>query len=173
MGKNSQSKPSNQKIVVSLFDHSGNMVTPWAKSGFLCYCVDLRHRAGLHRDGNMIRVGAEVRDWLPPFAAIAVLFAFPPCTHVAVSGARWFKDKGLGKLIESLVKGGYSSEWTRTAGKCGHGTWPKSWIPETLFRAEATYWNKSCNRLPRTIVKLTTGMNPIQYKVCQLPRAWR
>jgi hypothetical protein len=30
------------------------------------------------------------------------MFAFPPCTHVAVSGARWFKDKGLGALIQAL-----------------------------------------------------------------------
>jgi hypothetical protein len=75
-----------QKIVVSLFDYSGNMVAPWADAGFLCYCVDLQHPAGEHREGNIIRVGADVCEWLPPYAAIAMLFAFPPCTHVAVSG---------------------------------------------------------------------------------------
>jgi hypothetical protein len=91
-----------QEIVVSLFDYTGNMVKPWAEAGFLCYCVDLRHPAGEHREGNIIRVGANVREWLPPYAKIRILFAFPPCTHVAVSGARWFKDKGLGALIESL-----------------------------------------------------------------------
>src|SRR5579872_3297094 len=91
-----------EAIVVSLFDYTGNMVKPWANAGFLCYCVDLRHRAGEHRDGRIIRVGADVREWLPAFGPVKILFAFPPCTHVAASGARWFKDKGLGALIESL-----------------------------------------------------------------------
>jgi hypothetical protein len=91
-----------QPIVVSLFDNTGNMVEPWAKAGFLCYCVDLVHPEGECREGNVIRVGADVRDWLPPFAPIKALFAFPPCTHVAASGARWFRDKGLCSLIEAL-----------------------------------------------------------------------
>jgi hypothetical protein len=91
-----------QPIVVSLFDYTCIMVQPWAEAGFLCYCVDIKHPAGEHRDGNIVRVGADVHDWLPPFAPIKILFAFPPCTHVAASGARWFKDKGIGGLIDSL-----------------------------------------------------------------------
>lgn len=47
-------------------------------------------------------MGADVREWLPPFGPIAAVFAFPPCTHVAVSGARWFQDKGIGSLIDAL-----------------------------------------------------------------------
>jgi hypothetical protein len=91
-----------QQIVVSLFDYTGNMVEPWAKAGFLCYCVDLQHPPGESREGNIIRVGADVREWLPPYGPIKILFAFPPCTHVAVSGARWFQDKGLGSLVQAL-----------------------------------------------------------------------
>jgi len=91
-----------QPIVISLFDFTCNMVAPWAEAGFLCYCVDLKHSAGERREGNVVRVGADVGEWLPPYAAVKILFAFPPCTHVAASGARWFKDKGLGALTESL-----------------------------------------------------------------------
>lgn len=75
---------------------------PWAEAGFLCYCVDLKHPQGETRSGNIIWVGADVREWLPPYARIKAIFAFPPCTQVAVSGARWFKDKGLRGLIETL-----------------------------------------------------------------------
>src|SRR4051812_38721774 len=103
-------------IVVSLFDYTCNMVKPWAEAGFLCYCVDLKHPAGEHRIGNIFRVGADVHDWLPPFAPIKILFAFPPCTHVAASGARWFKDKGLRGLIDSLGLFDASlrlAEWTK------------------------------------------------------------
>jgi hypothetical protein len=78
------------------------MVRPWADAGFLCYCVDMKHPAGEQREGNIIRVGADILEWLPPYANVKILFAFPPCTHVAASGARWFRDKGLGRLLEAL-----------------------------------------------------------------------
>lgn len=89
-------------VVVSLFDRTANMVRPWAEAGFLCYCVDLQHESGEARDGNIVKVGADVLDYLPPRERIEIMFAFPPCTDVAVSGARWFKDKGLGALIRAL-----------------------------------------------------------------------
>ena len=107
---------TDQRIVVSLFDHTGNMVASWAKAGFLCYCVDLQHPIGECRDGNIVRVGADIQEWLPPYAAVKMLFAFPRCTHVAVSGARWFRDKGLGSLIEALRLFDATvrlAEWTR------------------------------------------------------------
>lgn len=89
-------------IAVFLFDFTTNMAKPWAEAGYTCYCVDIQHPAGETRDGNIIRVGANAHDWLPPRGAIAFFAAFTPCTDVAVSGARWFQDKGLGALIEAL-----------------------------------------------------------------------
>jgi len=78
------------------------MVRPWAEAGFTCYCVDTRHEPGERKDGNIIWVGADMLDWMPPYANIKAAFFFPPCTDVSVSGARWFKDKGLGALINAL-----------------------------------------------------------------------
>jgi len=121
-------------IVISLFDYSGIMVAPWAAAGFLCYCVDMQHLPGETRDGNIIRVGANVRDWLPPYARIKNLFGFPPCTDVAVSGARWFKDKGLGALVDALelfdrtVK---LAEWTKAP-----------YMIENPVSTVSTYWRK-------------------------------
>lgn len=89
-------------IVISCFDKSTNMVKPWADSGYKCYCVDIQHPKGQSRDGNIIKVGADMLQWLPPREPIAAAFFFPPCTDVAVSGARWFKDKGIGSLIQAL-----------------------------------------------------------------------
>jgi hypothetical protein len=91
-----------QKIVISCFDKSTNMVKPWAEAGYLCYCVDIQHSPGENRTGNIIKVGADIRDWLPPRDPIAFAAFFPLCTDVAVSGARWFKDKGIGSLINAL-----------------------------------------------------------------------
>lgn len=123
-----------ERIVVSLFDQTTNMVRPWAEAGFLCYCVDLLHVPGEQRAGNIIRVGTDVRDWLPPYAAIQMLFAFPPCTHVAVSGARWFQDKGLGSLIESLELFEAAvriAEWTKAP-----------YMIENPVSTVSTYWRK-------------------------------
>ena len=123
-----------KQIVISLFDHSGNMVAPWTQAGFLCYCVDLQHPPGEHRDGNIVRVGADIREWLPPYAGIRMLFAFPPCTHVAASGARWFQDKGLGSLIQALQLFDATvrlAEWTGAP-----------YLIENPVGTVSTYWRK-------------------------------
>lgn len=78
------------------------MAQPWAEAGYLCYCVDIEHEPGETREGNIIKVGADMLDWMPPRGDIAAAAFFPPCTDVAVSGARWFKDKGLGRLVGAL-----------------------------------------------------------------------
>jgi hypothetical protein len=88
--------------VLSLCDRTGVMVRPWLEAGHDCIVVDLQHE-GVTTSGRMTRVGADVRDWWPPEDDYEAVFAFPPCTHLAVSGARWFRDKGLGKLIDALT----------------------------------------------------------------------
>jgi hypothetical protein len=123
-----------QPIVISLFDYTGNMVAPWAEAGFLCYCVDLQHPAGEIRHGNIIQVRADIREWLPPYAPVKILFAFPPCTHVAVSGSRWFQDKGLGTLIDSLELFEAAvriAEWTKAP-----------YLIENPVSTVSTYWRK-------------------------------
>lgn len=124
----------DQPIVISLFDYTTNMVRPWADAGFLCYCVDLNHPAGKQREGNIVRIGADILEWLPPYALVKMLFAFPPCTHVAASGARWFKDKGLGRLVETLRLFDAAlrlAEWTKARYMIGN---PVSTV--------STYWRK-------------------------------
>ena len=87
--------------VLSLCDFTGVMARPWAEAGFECFCVDIRHE-GMRRDGNVTFIGADLLTWLPPPRRYAIVFAFPPCTNVAVSGARWFREKRLGGLSEAV-----------------------------------------------------------------------
>lgn len=87
--------------VLSLCDRTGVMVRPWAAAGFECICVDIRHD-GVRRDGNITYIGADLREWLPPPRRYAIVFAFPPCTDLAVSGARWFRGKGMGGLSDAI-----------------------------------------------------------------------
>lgn len=97
-------------IAVFLFDETGNMATPWALAGYECWIVDIKHPQaydsnGITKGKLFTRVHADLsRPWLPPFDRnrIAFVAAWPPCDHLATSGARWFKGKGLRKLSESI-----------------------------------------------------------------------
>jgi hypothetical protein len=93
---------ANKGSVLSLCDRTGNLVRPWAQAGFECFCVDVAHKAGEERRDGITWIGADVRGWLPPPRRYAIAFAAPPCTNLAVSGARWFRDKGMGGLTESI-----------------------------------------------------------------------
>lgn len=89
---------------IFLFDKTAVMAGPWAAAGIDCYCVDIQHPKGEARDGHIIRVGADIHRWVPPLGR-PILFAaaFVPCTHMAVSGARWFAGKGLWALSDSIA----------------------------------------------------------------------
>lgn len=82
-------------LVVSLYDESGNMVRPWADAGHECYCFDIinqdEERDGIQFFGVDLRDQATTRDikLLKP----DIVFGFPPCTDLAVSGACRFAEK--------------------------------------------------------------------------------
>lgn len=83
------------KTVVSLFDMTGNMVRPWAEAGFNCYCFDIQNDNRV--DGNIHYMKADLysdvwREYIKELNP-DMLFAFPPCTDLAVSGASHFKKK--------------------------------------------------------------------------------
>jgi len=97
---------NNKGVMLSLYDYTGNMARPWALDGYECYAVDIKHidaeRTEEVGDGKIHYVGADLTEWLPPREEYAFVAAFPPCTNLAVSGARWFTDKGLGGLAEGI-----------------------------------------------------------------------
>jgi hypothetical protein len=98
--------PVARQAMLSFFDYTTVMAKPWARAGYLCYCIDLQHPPGERPDpenANIIRVGADIHHWLPPRQHEIVFAAFfPPCTDLAVSGARWMRDKGIGKLHQAV-----------------------------------------------------------------------
>lgn len=102
---------------VFLFDRTGNMARPWAEAGFRCYCVDIQHPKGEVEKDGIVYVGADARHWRVPHGVRVIFTAcFPPCTHVAVSGARWFKGKGLRLLAESIELFAVSAELCEWSG---------------------------------------------------------
>ena len=113
-----------KNIVVSLFDLTGKMVKPWLDAGYECWIVDIQHpvsheTCGVTTDGKLNKVHADLsRPWLPPFDKnkIAFVSAFPPCDHLAVSGARWFKGKGLRRLASSVEMFATAAEFCDWSG---------------------------------------------------------
>lgn len=109
-------------LVLSLFDLTGNMVKPWADAGYETLCIDQQ------------RDGTDILRWLPPRREYKIVFAFPPCTNLAVSGARWFKDKGLaglGSAIELVERARDICEWSGAP-----------WMLENPIGTLASYWRK-------------------------------
>lgn len=121
-------------MVLSLCDRTGNMVKPWAENGHKCMIVDIQHEPGEHTKGNITRVGADIRYWITPRLNYEICFAFPPCTNLAVSGARWFKSKGLRGLIDGLElveSCRQICEWVDAP-----------WVLENPVSTLSTYWRK-------------------------------
>lgn len=78
------------------------MVQPWFDAGYDCWIVDSQHPSGVTIEAGIYRAGFDVREYVNHVPQAGIVFAFPPCTDVAVSGAKHFKDKGLLALRESL-----------------------------------------------------------------------
>ncbi len=89
--------------VLSLCDLSGVMVEPWWMAGYDCTIVDLQHPEGFDFSGDVVKAGADVVEFRITRGVWDIVFAFPPCTHLANSGARWMQDKGLDGLVEALT----------------------------------------------------------------------
>lgn len=109
-------------LVLSLFDLTGNMVRPWADAGYETLCIDIQ------------RDGTDILRWLPPRTEYRIVFAFPPCTDLAVSGARWFKDKGLSGLasaIELVERARDICEWSGAP-----------WMLENPVSTLSSYWRQ-------------------------------
>ena len=93
------------KIVISLYDYTGEALKPWAEAGYTCYAYDIQHDgrmeyfpdsggiihyefADLHNKNTLKALRQEFKNKDVVFA-----MAFPVCTDLAVSGAAHFKRK--------------------------------------------------------------------------------
>lgn len=91
------------KKIIILYDYTGIMAQPWLKNGFEVWCFDGQHEDGIIRDGNHVKVGM----WFDPYQTshhvadivnmvgegVCLVFGFPECTHLAVSGSGRFAQK--------------------------------------------------------------------------------
>lgn len=89
-------------MIVSLCDKTGNMLKPWADAGHRCVAVDVQHSIRKDRHSNGIDfVWGDCRSWTPD-GNVEMLFAFPPCTHLAGSGSRDWQKKDWPMLRDGM-----------------------------------------------------------------------
>ena len=83
----SSAKAENKKCVLLACEHSGTVSLEFQNKGCFVVSCDLlptEEPSVPHYRGNVIELLHLGWD---------LMIAHPPCTHLAVSGARWFKDK--------------------------------------------------------------------------------
>jgi hypothetical protein len=96
---------TKRKVVLSLYDFTGEALKPWAEAGYECYAFDIQHddqvvetyegggsihyrHADLHDHTHLNAIQDEFND-----GSVAFAMAFPVCTDMAVSGAAHFAKK--------------------------------------------------------------------------------
>ena len=88
-----------KKFVLSLCDYTGNFVEPWIKNGYRALLIDILHPYGITYEDRITKFGYDIRcgpqEIYDILDGCKVVFtaAFPPCTDLAISGAKWFAEK--------------------------------------------------------------------------------
>lgn len=81
-------KLDNMKILIAC-EYSGIVTKAFQDKGHIALSCDL-----LPSDKtNIMHAQCDVQTLLKTTNYFDMMIAFPPCTHLASSGARWFKDK--------------------------------------------------------------------------------
>lgn len=82
--------------ILSLFDLTGTWSRFYAEDGYDVRQVDL---AGSKEDLNTLTLAELDVD----LSEVTGIIAQPPCTHFALSGARWWSNKGPEAVVEGMA----------------------------------------------------------------------
>lgn len=137
--------------VLSLFDYSGNAVRDWAAVGYDCHCLDIVHGTGPriesvgagtityhHADLNHTGAGWVLAASIAAAASgHKVLFAWPPCEDMAVSGNRHKAGK---RAADPTFQWKAMRRATRSAALAR--MYGFAWMVENPIGALSTLWRK-------------------------------
>lgn len=114
-------------VIISLCDLTGEMVKPWIDGGYDALLVDPQH-GKYSNDGRIERLPCTVLEASAHIGEIIrgrrIVFVsgFPPCTDVAVSGARWFSAKAAADK-HFQAKAALVAEQCRMVGQLSGAPW--------------------------------------------------
>lgn len=83
--------PNARRLVISIYDRTGNWAKPYANAGYAVHLWDKEHEGCIleHFDRLLRIIDAHIATG----GGLWGILAAPPCTHFAGSGARWWKTK--------------------------------------------------------------------------------
>lgn len=112
-------------IIWSLFDGSGIMGLPWAENGHTVYCFNAdeanhgEYKIKMHHE-NLHYINCWINEFFEDYAASIglgapdIIFAFPDCTEMAVSGSKHkytsLDSLHMSKMIKRLGED-YNARW--------------------------------------------------------------
>jgi hypothetical protein len=121
-------------MIVALYEKTGNILRPWADAGHDCIALDIQHTGCVKRDGIFYAHWDALETPEPPYEAGVFGAASPPCDHLAVSGARWFRGKGLRALARSIELFAVAAEYFENSNA--------AYLIENPVSTISTYWRK-------------------------------
>lgn len=113
-------------IVLCLCDYTGSFADPWITFGYQAVLVDPQHED--LGSGKIFKFPGTIEDAMPfigillESGRLAFVMGFPPCTDVAVSGARWWDDKFQADRYFQ-AKAAVVAEQCRTIGELAGVPW--------------------------------------------------
>lgn len=130
--------------VVSLFDESGNMGRCWAEKGAIVYCFDTQNKGTVVPVGKgwmyFLNQDLSLEESIEDISEIYqpdIIFGFPPCTDLAVSGSMHFKNKASKNPNFQLE----ATSLARQVEKLGQLS-EKPWFVENPISVLASLWRK-------------------------------
>ena len=154
-------------IVISLFDKTGESLKPWRDAGYYCVTFDNQHPVfdgQYHLSDGIWKINLDLLDIEPAnilleiervingrsddldslrgiAERVAFISCYPPCDSLAVSGARWFKGKGLRSLADSVHMFATAADFCEFFQTDGEYP-PVPYYIENPVSTISTYWRK-------------------------------
>lgn len=133
------------RVVVSLFDESGNMGRPWADAGYAVHCFDIlnidRETEYFPSGGLIMYHYADLDDYAQwPFIKSlrpSLMFSFSPCDDVAVSGSLHFAKKLAANPQCQIIACNRARLVEKLANEAGC-----AWMHENPVSVLSTMWRK-------------------------------
>lgn len=135
------------KKAIFLYDYTGLMAQPWLDAGYECWLFDGQHETGMHRNGNLVKVGMwfdascidEHAKYIYSVVGdnVSMVFGFPECTHLAVSGAAHFARKLADNPSIQIDAAKLAMLVEKVGEECG-----SPWAAENPVSVLSTLWRK-------------------------------
>lgn len=154
-----------RRVVVCLCDITGTFAAPWVAAGYDAVLVDPQHGLSTS-DGTTTKLAMTVEEALPHLSylvtanRVAFVAAFPPCTQLASSGARWWSAKRTADPMFQ-AKAVAVAEQCRTFGQTSGAPWfvenPAGALSSVFGRADHTFhpWEFTAYEPADNYTKLT------------------